>query len=178
MNDFKGFTVIELAVVVFILGLVVAIAGTNILDRTDINLKSASRNLSGTIKYLYNESIFKKNIYKLAFDVEKGEYWGEVLEGDKFIRKQDFIFKKRSLPFGVNFSGIDTERIKREADSEEDIFLLFLPSGYVDPATIHLKTGVDNHFTLSTNPYTGVTQVHNEHIDFYEHYSKLVNKKW
>lgn len=173
MRRTEGFTLVELIVIVFVLGAVLAIAGPRILERTDVNLKSASRNLSGTIKYLYNESIFKKNIYKLVFDIENGEYWTEVLEGNRFVRKDDFIFKKRSLPFGVYIEDIQTERTQGKATSGDDAYLIFMPSGYVDTATIHLRTGRNNYFTLSTNPYTGITTVDDEYIEFEEHYYKL-----
>ncbi len=173
MKKSKGFTLVELIVVVFVLGAIFAIVGPNIIERTDINLKSASRNLSGTIKYLYNESVFKKNIYKLVFDIENGEYWSEVLEGNEFVRKEDFIFKKRSLPFGVDFEDIETERTRGKATSGDDVFIIFLPSGFVDSATIHLKTGNDNYFTLSTNPYTGNTKIYDKYIEFEEHYGEF-----
>ena len=167
MSNSKGYTIVELVVVIFILGSIVAIAVPNIIERTDIKLKSASRNLSGTIRYLYNEAILRKEIYKLVFDIEEGEYWSEVLEGNEFVKKEDFIFKKKSLPSGVDFENIETERTKGEVGSGEEPFLLFLPSGYMDAAIIHLKTRKDNYFTLSTNPYTGITKVYDNYIEFY-----------
>lgn len=161
----NGFTLIEIIVVVFILGSLLLIATPRLLEKTDVNLKSASRTLTGTIKYLYNEAVFKKSIYRLAFDLDKDEYWPEVLDGQQFVRKNDFLFRTKKLPDGVYFEDIETERTEGKVDSGRDVFLIFLPTGYVDPAIIHLRTGESNYYTLSTNPYTGITKVFDEYVE-------------
>ncbi|MGH7884311.1 MAG: pilus assembly FimT family protein [Thermodesulfobacteriota bacterium] len=166
MRKQMGFTLIEIVVVVFILGSLFLIAAPKLLEKTDINLKSASRTLTGTIKYLYNEAVFKKNIYRLTFDIDSGQYWPEVLEGNQFLKRDDIVFRTKKLPDGVSFADIQTERTRGKIDSGSDVFIIFLPTGFVDPAVIHLKTGNDNFFTLSTNPYTGITKVFDQYVEF------------
>lgn len=165
MRRLNGFTLIEIVVVVFILGSLLLVATPRLLEKTDINLKSASRTLSGTIKYFYNEAVFKKKIYRLTFDLDNDQYWPEVLEGEQFVRSSDFLFKTKKLPDRVYFEDIQTVRTEGKVDSGRDVFLIFLPTGYVDPAIIHLRTGESNYYTLSTNPYTGITKVFEEYVD-------------
>jgi len=60
MKKSNGFTLIEILVVMVLLGSILLIAVPRFQNLADVNLKSTSRRISGTIKYLYNESVFKK----------------------------------------------------------------------------------------------------------------------
>lgn len=166
MRKKNGFTLIEIVVVVFIIGSLFFIAAPRLLEITDANLKSASRTLTGTIKYYYNEAVFKKNVYRLTFDIDNGEYWPEMLEGNQFVRMDDLLSRTKKLPDGVFFEDIETQRTEGKVDSGRDVFIIFLPTGFVDPAVVHLRAGNDNFFTLSTNPYTGITRIYDEYVDF------------
>ncbi len=162
----KGFTLIELLVVIFIVGAFFLVAVPKLKDMTDVNIKSAARNLTGTIKYLYNEAAFKKNIYRLVFDIEGGEYWVEVLQNNEYIAHTDPWLKRRKLPVGVYFRDIITERSDgTRGIGEEQEFILFLPTGYVEPAVIYLETESDKYYTIATKPYTGGTRVYDDYVE-------------
>ena len=167
MNKNRGFTLIELLVVVLLIGAFVMIAVPKIKTGTEINIKSASRNLTATIKYLYNEAVFKKNIYRLVFNIEEDEYWIETLSGGEYVQSTDPYHRRRKLPNGVHFRDIVTERsIGRNALDDDVEFILFLPTGFVEPAVIHLKTDEeDKNYTLETKPYTGGTRVYNKYVE-------------
>jgi len=96
MRDQKGFTLIELVVVIFLVGIFLLVAVPKFKDITEVNIKSASRRLTGTIRYLYSEAVFKKRVYKLAFDIDTNEYWVEVIEGNEFVTPVD-TFKERGF---------------------------------------------------------------------------------
>ncbi len=167
MNKDRGFTLIELLVVIFIVGTFVMIVVPKIKTGTEINIKSASRNLTATIKYLYNEAVFKKNIYKLAFNLEENEYWIETLNNGEYVQSTDPYHRRRKLPSGVYFQDVITERsVGRSALDEDEEFILFLPTGFVEPAVIHLRTDdEDKNYTLETKPYTGGTRIYNEYVE-------------
>ena len=167
MKRQDGFTILELLVVILIIGAFFAVAVPKFQDMTQVNLKSASRNLTATIKYLYNEAAFKKNIYRLNFDIENGEYWVESLEGNEFSLSEDSTSQDRHrLPNGVYFKDVITERsLDRNPLDEEDEYILFLPTGFVEPAVIHIYTDDETYYTLATKPYTGGTKVYNEYVE-------------
>lgn len=167
MKTEQGFTLIELLVVIFLVGAFVMIAVPKINTGTEINIKSASRRLTATIKYLYNEAVFKKNIYKLAFNIDESEYWIETLSGNEYVQSTDPNHKRRKLPNGVYFKDVVTERsVGRNALADDEEFILFLPTGFVEPAVIHLRTDdEDKNYTLETKPYTGGTRVYNEYVE-------------
>ncbi len=161
-----GFTLIEIMVVVFLLGAFFSVAMPRVFKTGDMSLRSASRGLVTTIRYLYSKSVFEKRIYKLSFDIDAGEYWVEVLQGNQFTSGEGSGHGRKKLPSEVSFNDIQTERTQGKVGSGRDAFILFLPTGIVDSAVIHLRTGKDNFFTLSTNPYTGATKVFDKYVEF------------
>ncbi len=175
-RESAGFTLIELMVVVFLLGAFFSVAMPRVFKTDDMSLRSASRGLVTTIRYLYSKSIFEKRIYKLSFDIDSGEYWVEALKGNQFRSEEDPGYGRRKLPNGVFFSDIQTERTQGKVGSGRDAFILFLPTGIVDSAVIHLRTGEDNFFTLSTNPYTGSTKVFDEYVEFNDRLQNLAER--
>ncbi|MGI9554134.1 MAG: pilus assembly FimT family protein [Thermodesulfobacteriota bacterium] len=165
MKKAAGFTLIEILVVMVILGGILFMAVPKFKDFTDVNIKSTSRNLSGTIKYLYNESVFKKNIYKLAFDLDNNEYWVEYMQDNQFVVSTDPILKRKRLPDGIFFEDIFTERTQQKIDSGNEAFILFLPNGFVDYAVIHINSSGDDSYTIETKPYTGGTKIYDQYYE-------------
>ena len=164
MKANRGFTLIEILVVMFLLGSFLLVAVPRISDLADVNIKSASRNISGMVKYLYNEAIFKKNIYKLAFDIDNGEYWVEYMEDNQFVTSYDPVLKRKKLPSGIYFQDIFTERTQEKVESGEEVFILFMPHGFVDYAVIHLNSK-SSSYTIETKPYTGGTKIYDDYYD-------------
>ena len=171
-----GFTLIELMVVVFLLGAFFSVAMPRVFKTGDMSLRSASRGLVTTIRYLYSKSVFEKRIYKLSFDIDAGEYWVEVLQGNQFTSEEGSGHERKKLPSEVSFNDIQTERTQGKVGSGRDAFILFLPTGIVDSAVIHLRTGKDNFFTLSTNPYTGATKVFDKYVEFNNRLQSIVEQ--
>lgn len=168
VRDNKGFTLIELAVVILVLGLFVAFALPKFDDISDVNLKSTARNLSTTARYLYSEAAFKKNIYKLVFDTNNNEYWVEVLEGNEYEVSTDPYLRKKKITGNVFLKDIITERTlgKKQSDNPDNHeYILFLPTGYVEPAVIHIESSNGDEYTLATNPYTGTMKIYDEYKD-------------
>ncbi|MGH7908703.1 MAG: hypothetical protein ACRENW_02500, partial [Thermodesulfobacteriota bacterium] len=63
---------------------------------------------------------------------------------------------------------ITTERSLGKTEKGRDEFILFMPTGFVEPAVIHLTTEDGQAYTLATKPYTGGTIVFDEYIDLFQ----------
>lgn len=161
-----GFTLMEILLVVFLLGAFLSVAAPGMFATGDMSLRSASRGLVSTIRHLYSRAVFEKRVYRLSFDIDSGEYRAQVLDKDRFRAEGDSLYRPRKLPSGVSFADVQTERTRGKVSSGSEAFILFLPTGFMDPAVIHLEAGGGSFHTLSTNPYTGVTRVFDEYVEF------------
>ncbi|MER3445746.1 MAG: hypothetical protein C4291_02415 [Candidatus Dadabacteria bacterium] len=169
MKDNRGFTLIELVVVVVLIGAFLLVAIPKFKGISEVNIKSASRRLSGIIMYLYSEAVFKKTIYKLAFDIDNGEYWVQVLDGNEFkVTTDDPLLGVKRLPDGVYFKDIITQRSRGKSVKGSGEYILFMPTGFVEPAVIHLETEGGIDYTVATKPYTGGTIVLDEYVDLFQ----------
>jgi len=160
----NGFTLIELAVVVVILGVMIALVAPRFADIGEVNLKRSARHLTGMIRFLHEESQAKKTIYRLWFDIQEGRYWAEALTttSDKtteFKRMQSVIGGEGSL------SGQTTLRDVLAGSHPDEPYLLFTPDGWVENAAIHLRDGDDRDFTLLVKPLTGNTELREGYIE-------------
>ncbi|MGQ0794021.1 MAG: pilus assembly FimT family protein [Deltaproteobacteria bacterium] len=167
MSRKEGFTLIELSVAILLVGVFALVAAPKFQDLAEVNIKSASRRLGGTIKYLYNEAVFKKKVYRLSFDIDRGEYWVETLEGNEFFSSAEPQLRRKKLPDGVRFKDVQTERSVGKSLLDEREYILFSPKGFVEPAVIHIETESGSNYTLVTKPYTGGTIVYDEYVEFF-----------
>ena len=160
----KGFTLIELAVVVAILGVMIALVAPRLGEIGEANLKRSARHLTSTIRFLHEESQAKKTVYRLRFDIQDGRYWVEALTqlSDKtleFKRYQSVIAGEGSL------SGQTTFRDVEAGSHHEDPYILFTPDGWVENAIIHLRDGGDRDYSLLVKPLTGNTELREGYVE-------------
>lgn len=157
--QWNGFTLIELVIVIFVLGLILSFTIPKLGEIGEANLKQSARHLTGTIRFLRDDAQAKKVVYRLRFDVQGGHYWPEVLTqtSDKtveFKRLQSVMLSEDSL------SGQTTFKDVRVAGHPDDPYILFTPDGWVERAAIHLRDGDNKDFTLWVNSLTGNTELH------------------
>ena len=168
LRNAKGFTLIELGMVVLLLGVLLLVVSPKFGEITETQIKSAARRLSATIKYLYSEAAFKKRPYRLRFDLDRDEYWIELLEGNEFVETSDPVLRRKSLPVGVHFKDLVTPRNTEKIEKGGEDFILFSPRGFVEPAVIHLETEGGTNYTVATKPLTGGTIVTDGYVEFFK----------
>src|SRR5262249_33877362 len=74
-----GFTLLELSLVLFILGLLVAVVVPRLGDLRGARLESSARRLAALVRYLNGEAAFSSQLYRLNYDLDKQAYWVSVL---------------------------------------------------------------------------------------------------
>jgi prepilin-type N-terminal cleavage/methylation domain-containing protein len=75
----RGFTLIELAMVIIVLGVMISLVIPTFGEITGSDLRRSARHLTGMIRFLRDESEATKTVYRLRFDVSGGHYWAEAL---------------------------------------------------------------------------------------------------
>ena len=146
----KGFTLIELTVVIVILGVMMTLVIPQLGEIGEANLKRSARHLTGMIRFLRDESQAKKTVYRLRFDIQDGKYWAEEFtilsegtsegkaEGSaEFKRLQSAMANEGSLAGQTSFKDVQV------GSHPDDPYILFTPDGWVEPAFIHLRNSDD-----------------------------------
>lgn len=162
--DSRGFTLIELAVVIVILGVMITIVMPVLGELGEANLKRSTRHLTGMVRFLRDDSQARKAVYRLRFDVPNGRYWAEVLTTTsdrtvEFKRLQTVMAKEGEL------SGQTTFKDVRAGAHPDDEYILFTPDGWVESAAIHLRDGEGRDFTLLVRPLTGDTELREGYVE-------------
>ena len=160
----RGFTLIELAVVIAILGVMIALVAPRFADIGNANLKRSSRHLTGMIRFLRDESQAKKTEFRLRFDVQEGHYWAEAPSP---LSDTTVEFKRSTSVIGGegSLSGQTTFRDIAVAGHPDDQYIRFTPDGWVEHALIHLRDGDERDFTLIVKPLTGGTELREGYVE-------------
>lgn len=170
----KGFTLIEIAAVIFILGLALSFVLPRLMSLEAVELKSTARRLSGTVRYLMDQAAFSKTLYLLMFDLkgEEHKYWVRYClpERDppyhlKCWDDRAILGKKIALPGGIRFQDIVLMGEKIPPDTEGGVCIPFFPDGYVPPSSIHLHDRRDKSYTLQINPVTGRVKIVDGYVE-------------
>ncbi|HEY4484734.1 MAG TPA: prepilin-type N-terminal cleavage/methylation domain-containing protein [Nitrospiria bacterium] len=154
----RGFTFIELAVVLLILAMVSALAFPLIYKMSADDLKSSSRHLIRTIRYLNDRAATTKKLYRLNYQIDRGEYWVTEQTGPGlFAASETVVFRRGALPRSVRF--VDVVALNQKTALGEG-HTDFYPVGRIDKTLIHLKDKNDRELTLIINPVTGRVKVY------------------
>ncbi len=148
--------------VILVLAVSVAIVTPQLMDIGEVRIKGAMRRFQGTVRYLFNESVFRRSAFLLYIDMEKGEYWVETpkVDGDKVENVEvanSFVEKRGRFPEGIEVLDVQTPRLGTRSDGQ--VAIQFFPHGYVEPATIHMQDRNKNRFTLWIQPVTGSVRI-------------------
>ena len=150
-----GFTLVELAVVLFVLGLVLWVALPRLSHVGEPDRDTVFRALSAGSEAAYDLSLFEKRETRLVLHPTDGTY--------EFVRPDLPAEEKRPLQFGSRLSvtGILIEGVDRPLDIPTEI--RYLPGGRVAAARIFLRDEgggtLPSLWTLRLSPFDGSIRV-------------------
>ncbi|MGW8313925.1 MAG: prepilin-type N-terminal cleavage/methylation domain-containing protein [Desulfuromonadales bacterium] len=159
-----GFTLIEIVVVVVLVSLFMAFSVPLFSNIGTSSLGTSARRLSGTIKYLFNESAMTGLEYRLIYDLDRGTYRAQILEEDGTLVDAPDQGREASLKGSVRFK--DLQLPGRGKFSMGQITTRLHPSGWVEETIIHLDDGDGKMLTLRVMPLTGTTEVFDGYREF------------
>lgn len=159
-----GFTLVEIVVVMVLISLFMVFSVPLFSNIGTSSLDSSARRLSGTIKYLFNESAISGLEYRLIYDLDRGTYRAQVLEADGTLVDAPDQGREAALKGTVSF--MDLQLPGRGKFSAGQVTTRLHPSGWVEEATIHLDDGDGEMLTLRVMPLTGTTEVFDGYREF------------
>jgi prepilin-type N-terminal cleavage/methylation domain-containing protein len=154
----RGFTLIELSIVVLIIAIVARIAMPRIRDVTAAELSAATRRLSALTRFVYEESALRGVPLVLFFDLDNQEYWvARPEEGGGLIEDTDPLARRVRLPPDVRVADVFVPGTG--TFSQGLVPTRFYPEGYADPAVIHLADDGGHAYTVEIDPVRGRGEV-------------------
>ncbi len=158
----KGFTLIEITVVLFLIVLMVGISIPKVRDvlSTD-RLNKTARQLMGMSRELRSDAAREQVDYELHFDVDRHCLW--KYSADMTAEKRDEVKKSAiALPGGVRIRDVQIYGEAKKTNGEAVI--RFFKKGYVQPAVVHLAYE-DKNMTLVFNPFVSAVKMHNDYVE-------------
>lgn len=160
----KGFTFIELTVVILLLGLMFALTvprfqGALLTD----DLKGSTRKMIGIIKNLRNEAIREQKDYILHFDLESNRFWIDSTDMTE-LERATASEEASHLPDGVRIMDVWFRGEGKTMAGETAI--RFNKKGYVPQSVIHLGSDDGREFTLVLSPFLRRVKVLETYVDF------------
>lgn len=164
INTTKGYTLIELAVVVVLIGLMLAVSIPRFRYSllTD-NLKSTTRRIVGIVKSIRNEAIREQNVYLLHFDIGSNRFW---IDSDAMNEEECELAREKAFELPPDVRVIDVWSRDRGKKAGDKAVIRFSKKGYVEQTAIHLGAEDGREFTLVLNPFLGTIKIYNKYVDF------------
>ena len=163
----RGFTLIELSVVILVLAVLLAFVTPRFRELTEYDIKTSSRRLAGIIRYLFDEASIRHTHYRLNYDLKKGEYWVTYLdEGKEFKEDPSILSARVRLPGAVHFEDIVTQHAGKIYEGRT--FTQFFPIGWAEETIIHLGDTRERHYSLLVMPLTGKVRIYDRYLEFGE----------
>jgi type II secretory pathway pseudopilin PulG len=157
----SGFTLLELAVLLLIIGLVLAIAMPHMRGFQGAELRSESRRLAARSHYLYEEAGAQKVLLRLNLDLNRNAYF--VTRLDPWAPSPSFVPEKG--PAGGVVSMSSDVRLRDAWVEGAGLFrkgiagCQFYPNGSADAAVIHLLGRNGAVITLGIAPSNGAVAI-------------------
>ncbi len=162
----RGFTLIELSVVLILIGIVMAFAvprfQTGIV--TD-ELKATTRRMIALIKGLKDEAVREHKVCFLHFDLESNQYW---IDSTAMTEEERALTHARASTFPAGVRVLDVWFRDKGKEVAGQTAIRFSRKGYIQPSVIHLGAEDERVFTLVLSPFLGNVRVYEEYIDFEE----------
>jgi general secretion pathway protein H len=167
VSSLKGFTLLELTVVLFIIGLLIAAVVPRFDDITGARLNASARHLAAIVRYLAGEAALRNRSYGLNYDLDKQIYWVTVLvptqDSAEFKLDASPLSRPVQLPQAITFADVQTPGVGRVSSGRVSTY--FHPQGYADPTVIHLRDQHARAVTVLIPSLTGEARVYEGYVD-------------
>jgi general secretion pathway protein H len=155
----RGFTLIEIAVVLAIIGMVMMIVIPRLPLPDSENLKISARTLASTMRYLQDRAATGRTTYYLR--MEPGTDTVRVLEAaadGSEKEPDDPLLRKRPVKEGIIVADVVIPRLGKINDGQ--VRLDVGAGGLRDFVVIHLRSSDDKFWTVMAFPSSGKVKIY------------------
>src|SRR6185369_11425274 len=153
MKNQKGFSLIEMLIVVAILVALVVLGWPSLTSHFRLSFNATARKLGNTIKKTAHYAVMTGRVYRIVYDLDSQEYWVESgpknfliqsstnqkkSSSPQFQLEKEITQKKVRLPKGICYEKISTQQNSTPI-SKGQAYTHFFPHGFGEVTQIDLK---------------------------------------
>ena len=157
-NNFKGFTLLELVVVLVVLAGTAALVLPRLSAWQDGDARNSARNLATLLRYLNEQAITSRTRYQLVIDLNQQKLVVQQLRATGEANLPDDPFLQRNPLLGeVRLTDIRTER--SGTVSSGSLNIAYGVGGLSEPLVLHLGIPGGQQYTVQALPVNGSVKV-------------------
>jgi prepilin-type N-terminal cleavage/methylation domain-containing protein len=161
-----GFTLLELALVLVLAGLLVTFVVPRLGLIGSAALDASTRQLATRLRYLREDAARRSTWIRVVFDPRERSYQAEVLvqttSGPQFVADASPLYRRVRLPDSI---GLDVSGPGRTATGDGRPAAILHPDGFADPIAIHLDDGSGREQSIVLAPITPRPAVFDGRVD-------------
>jgi general secretion pathway protein H len=150
----RGFTLVEMMVVVFIISLFAALVAPRLTEVGELRINRSATHISNTITYLYSQAAAHHIVVRLNFDLKTGKYYPATLNNKGEFEPTTFPL----FSFGTIGEGISIKKFVTLFGGEkagDAAYIHFLPEGFAEKSVIILRDDSGRELSLVVDPLMG-----------------------
>ena len=141
--------------------LIIAVAAALVIPRLPApegtRLKNSARNLATGIRFLNDQAIITKGVYRLQLSLaDNSTRISKISASGEELPPDDQFMNRQLIEEGISIEDVTVPQLGKV--SEGEVSIPFGPGGNPDGITIHLKGG-EQHFTIIAYPAGGRVKV-------------------
>lgn len=159
-----GFTLIEIAVVMVIIGMLMLLVVPRLPSSDQENLKISARTLASTLRYLQERAATSRTGYylTLAPGTESVKI-AEISAGGIATEPSDPLLRKSPVKDGIVISDVRIPRLGKVSDGQLRIDVSV--AGVRDFVTIHLRSAAGQFWTVMAFPSGGKVKAYEGYLE-------------
>ena len=134
----RGFTLLEILVVVLIIGVVLTIATLAVRDNPGQRLETEGQRFAALTRLAAQEAVLQSREVAIVF--ERRGYHFLFLEDGEWVESEDNVFRARALPDGMEIDLlIEGERLEFGSERRQDPRIFLLSGGEMTPFELAIR---------------------------------------